>query len=156
MAEVLWKSKVEDAIKSYGKGKEALLPSLESIQELFGYIPEEAITYLSETLSVPLVDIYGVITFYGMLTTEKQGKYVIRVCNSLPCHINRSSEIIDAFEKELSIKCGETTPDGKFTLEGVACLGLCDKAPAAMINEKIYENLTAEKVKEIISELRRQ
>ncbi|MCD6151045.1 MAG: NADH-quinone oxidoreductase subunit NuoE [Deltaproteobacteria bacterium] len=155
MAEVLWKSKVSDAIESYGKGREALLPSLESIQELFNYIPEEAITYLSETLSIPLVDIYGVITFYGMLTTEKQGKYVIRACKSLSCHINKSNEIISTFEKELNIKCGETTPDGKFTLESVACLGLCDKAPAMMINEKIYENLTVEKVKEVINELRR-
>lgn len=156
MGVVLWKSKVEDAIRDYGKGKEALLPSLESIQELFGYIPGEAITYLTENLGVPSVDIYGVITFYGMLTTEKQGEYVVRVPNSLPCYINGSQQIIEALEKELGIKCGETSSDGKFTLEAVSCLALCNFAPAMMVNEKTYGNLTEGKVKEVIDELRRQ
>ena len=156
MSEVLWKEKVGEAIKVYGKGKEALLPSLEAIQELSGYIPQEAITYLRETLDVSSVDIYGVITFYGMLTTQEQGKYVIRVPDSLPCHLNGSQEIIDALEKELGINCSETTPDKKFTLESVSCLALCDKAPLIMVNEKVYGNLTGGKVKEIIDELRRQ
>lgn len=153
---VSWKEKVEDAIRDYGKGREALLPCLEAIQDSLGYISREAITYLRENLGIPSVEIYGVITFYGMLTTQEQGKYVIRIPNSLPCYLNGAQEIIDALEEELRIRCGETTSDKRFTLEAVSCLALCDKAPAMMINEEIYGNLTKERAKEIVSELRRQ
>ena len=155
MSVVPWKEKVDKVVGEYGKSREALLPCLETIQEECRYIPQEAITYLRESLDVPSVDIYGVITFYGMLTTEKQGEYVIRLCNSLPCHLNGSDDMLKALEEELKIVAGETTQDEKFTLEAVPCLGLCDKAPAMMINDKIYENLTKEKIKETISELRR-
>jgi len=156
MGEVLWKSKVEDTIRDYGKSREALLPCLEAIQDSLGYISQDAITYLRENLGIPLVDIYGVITFYGMLTTQEQGKYVIRIPNSLPCYLNGAQEIINALEEELGIRCGETTPDKKFTLEKVSCLALCNLAPAMMVNEKIYGNLTKKRAKEIVSELRRQ
>jgi NADH-quinone oxidoreductase E subunit len=154
MSPKLWKTRVDEITKKAGKSRESLLPCLEAIQETSSYIPQEAITYLRENLDVPSVDIYGVITFYGMLTTEKQGKYVIRLCNSLPCHLNKSQELLKAVERELGIKSGETSGDRKFTLEVAACLGLCDKAPAMMINDKIYENLTPKKAKQILTGLK--
>jgi len=153
MSVSLWEAKVGEVTEQRGKLRTALLPCLEAIQEVSGYIPQEAVSYLRETLDVPAVDIYGVITFYGMLTTREQGKYVIRLCNSLPCHLNESAGILRVVEDELGIKAGETSPDKKFTLEAVACLGLCDKAPAMMINDKTYENLTGETVREIIAGL---
>jgi NADH-quinone oxidoreductase E subunit len=155
VSETLWKTKVDEIVGEFGKAREALLPCLEAIQEVSSYIPEEAIIYLRETLGIPSVDIYGVITFYGMLTTEEQGEYVIRLCNSLPCYLSDSEGILKVVERELGIKAGETSPDKKFTLETVACLGLCDKAPAMMINDKVYETLTGESVEEIITELKR-
>jgi len=145
-----WKSKVDELIRRYNKTRDALLPCLEAVQHKANYIPQEAITYISRILNVPSVNIYGMITFYGMLTTKKQGKYVIRICNSLPCYLNGSREIIDILEDKLGVKSGETTPNGRFTLETVACLGLCDKAPAMMVNEEIYGNLTEGKIKHII------
>jgi NADH-quinone oxidoreductase E subunit len=154
MSPTLWKTRVDEITKKLGKSRESLLPCLEAIQEASSYIPQEAITYLREKLDVPSVDIYGVITFYGMLTTEKQGEYVIRLCNSLPCHLNKSQELLTAVERELGIKSGETSRDKKFTLEVVACLGLCDKAPAMMINDQIYENLTPKKAKQILTGLK--
>ncbi len=154
MSTTLWKAEADEVIKRRGKSRETLLLCLEAIQKVSGYIPQEAISYLRENLDVPSIDIYGVITFYGMLTTEEQGKYVIRLCNSLPCHLNKSEEMLEVIERELDIKAGETSPDKKFTLETVACLGLCDKAPAMMINNKIYENLPEETAKKIITELK--
>ncbi len=149
----VWKTKVDEVLKRSGKSKETLLPCLEVIQEACGYIPQEAITYLRENLDVPSIDIYGVITFYGMLTTKEQGKYVIRICDSLPCYLNKSDGVLGVIEKELGIEAGETSADRQFTLEVVPCLGLCDKAPAMMINDKIYGNLTEQSVKKIIAEL---
>ncbi|HCP60548.1 MAG TPA: NADH-quinone oxidoreductase subunit NuoE [Dehalococcoidia bacterium] len=149
----LWEAKVGEVTEQRGKSRTALLPCLEAIQEVSGYIPQEAISYLRETLDVPAVDIYGVISFYGMLTTREQGKYVIRLCNSLPCFLNGSDTLLSAVERETKIKAGETSPDKKFTLEAVACLGLCDEAPAMMINDKTYGNLTEKTVREIIAGL---
>ena len=154
MSTTLWKTRVDEIVKKSGKSRESLLPCLEAIQEVSSYIPQEAITYLRESLDIPSIDIYGVTTFYGMLTTKEQGKYVIRLCNSLPCHLNESEVLLKTVESELGIKSGETSQDKKFTLEVVACLGLCDKAPAMMINDKIYENLTPEKAKQIIAKLK--
>lgn len=151
----VWGTKVDETMESWGKSKEALLPCLEVIQEACGHIPQEAITYLRENLAVPSIDIYGVITFYGMLTTKEQGKYVIRICDSLPCYLNKSDGVLGVTEKELGIKAGETSADREFTLEVVPCLGLCDKAPAMMINDEIYKNLTDGSIKEIIAELKR-
>jgi NADH-quinone oxidoreductase E subunit len=154
MSVSLWKAKVGEVTKQRGKSRTALLPCLEAIQEVSGYIPQEAVSYLRETLDVPAMDIYGVITFYGMLTTKEQGKYVIRLCNSLPCFLNGADTLLSAVERETKIKAGETSPDKKVTLEVVPCLGLCDKAPAMMINQEIYGNLTEDMVKEIIGKLK--
>jgi NADH:ubiquinone oxidoreductase subunit E len=151
----IWKTKVDEVLKKRGKSKETLLPCLEVIQKACGHIPQEAITYLRKNLDVPSIDIYGVITFYGMLTTKEQGKYVIRICDSLPCYLNKLDGVLGVIEKELGIEAGETSADRKFTLEVVPCLGLCDKAPAMMVNDKIYGNLTEQSVKKIIAELKR-
>ncbi len=148
----VWKGKVDKIIDKLGKIKNAILPCLEAVQQEVSYIPQEAITYLRRKLNVPAIDIYGVITFYGMLTIAKQGKYIIRVCNSLPCYLNGFQTIIKVLKDELKIKNGETTSDGKFTLEETACLGLCDKAPAMIINDGVYGNLTEKKVRNIIKE----
>lgn len=149
-----WEEKINQTIKKYGEERDALLPCLVSLQKEFGYISEEAIFYLRDKLKIASTDIYSVITFYGMFTVKKQPQYVIRVCNSLPCFLKGSRNILDILEKELGIKAGEKSSDDKFSLEVVGCLGLCDQAPALMVNEKIYGNLTEEKIKELIKNLK--
>jgi NADH-quinone oxidoreductase subunit E len=149
-----WQQKVDEVIAQRGKARSSLLPCLEVIQEINGYIPPKQVGYLRETLDMSATDIYGVISFYGMLTIKKQGKYIIRLCDSLPCNINHSENMLEVLEKELGVKSGQTTGDGKFTLELVSCLGLCDQAPAMMVNNSNYGNLTAEKIKQIINELK--
>jgi iron-hydrogenase subunit gamma len=145
---------LEKVFDRFGRRREALLPCLKVAQREFGCVPREVISHLSQQLSVAPLDIYGAISFYGMLTTRDQGKYVVRICASLPCHLNRASHIFKAVEDELGILPGETTRDKLFTLEEVGCLGLCDRAPAMLINEQIHGPLTPSQVRVILMDLR--
>ena len=148
-----WLEGVDVAINRFGKTRTSLLSSLEAIQDNLMYIPEKAVDYLSERYSLPKAEIYSVMSFYGMLTTEKRGKYVIRICDSLSCHINKSFDLEKYIWGILNIKPGQTTPDNKFTLEIVDCLGLCDQAPAMMVNRTIYGQLDVSKLMQILRQL---
>jgi len=147
---------IKEIIKQYEDKRQALIPCLHSIQKKRGYINEESMTFLAEELGVSRVDVYGVVSFYSMFTLNPQGRYVIRICASLSCYLKGSNNILTTLKKILGINTGETTDDGKFTIEEVSCLGLCDKAPAMMINDKEYVNLTPDKVKDIIKEYKGQ
>ena len=130
--------------------KETLLPRLHAAQEKCGYLSEETISFLAKELNLPRVEVYSLVTFYSMFNLEEKGKYVIHICVSLPCYLKGSKKILEVLKKELNIGIGQTTPDKKFTIEAVSCLGICDRAPAMMVDRDIYGNLTPEKVKEII------
>jgi NADH:ubiquinone oxidoreductase subunit E len=149
-----WKIRIDEAIDRYGRNREMLLPSLKIVQESSGYITRKAANYLSEIFSIPVAKISSIASFYGMLTPKRQGKYVVRICNSLACFINSEDKLLELIERELGIKDGQTTPDHKFTLEVVACLGLCDQSPAMMINDSIYGHLTREKISSIFNDLK--
>ncbi len=125
----------EDVLKEYPDKRQALLPCLHIAQERCGYLSEEVISFLAEKINLPRVEVYSVATFYSMFNLEKTGKYIIRVCVSLPCYLRGSEKILEVLKDELNITAGQTTPDKKFTVEAVSCLGICDKAPAAMIRE---------------------
>lgn len=120
-----------DDIRSY------LLEKLQGIQDKEGYISNENMQKVADEFDIHPVEVYSVVTFYSFLSTEKKGKNMIRVSDCMPCRMKGSAEIIEAFEKKLGIKCGETTPDGKFTLEKSSCMGMCDNAPAVMLNGKL-------------------
>jgi NADH-quinone oxidoreductase subunit E len=129
-----WQKGIEAATSRFGKTRTSLLSSLEAIQDCLNYIPEEAASYLAEIYNLPLAEINSIMSFYSMFTTEKKGKYVIRICDSLSCHINQKDNLQKYIWGILNIKSGETTPDKKFFLEIVDCLGSCDEAPAMMVN----------------------
>lgn len=152
-SESLWKSPVMGVIQRYGSSRSSLLHCLKAIQEASGYISHESVVFLRDKLDIPVADIYGVISFYGMLNTKTPAEYTIRVCDSILCNINESHNILEKIEKDLGIKHGESTPDKKFALEVVPCLGLCDISPAIMINDQVYGNLTEEKIEEILAAL---
>lgn len=140
--------------ESLEKG-DILINTLHAIQDYYGnYIPLEAAEALRDIMGVPLSKIYEVLTFYTMFSTEKRGKYVIRVCKSLPCHVTGGEKVVEALKNTLGINFGETTEDGLFTLEESSCLGLCGVSPVMMINDEAYGNLTPEKVEKIINEIR--
>lgn len=127
-----------------------LLAELEKIQKKYSYIPEKEAKKLSKRLNIPISRIYGVITFYSHLYTEKQGKKNIKICNSPSCYLNGSLDLIKEIESILKIKSGQTTKDRKYSLHITSCIGCCNKAPAMLINDKLYYNLTKEKIKEIL------
>jgi NADH-quinone oxidoreductase subunit E len=134
----------------------ALIPLLQSAQETYGYIPESAIDYISEIVGIPSAEIYGVITFYSQFRLKPMGKNIIKVCDGTACHVNASTMIIRAIESELQIGNDETTEDGLFTLQKVACLGCCSLSPVIMINDETYGRLTPKKAQQLLNEYREQ
>lgn len=130
----------------------ALIPLLQSAQESYGYIPESAIDHISEIVGIPSADIYGVITFYSQFRLKPMGKNIIKVCDGTACHVNSSTAIIRTIEGELQISNDETTEDGLFTMQKVACLGCCSLSPVIMINDETYGLLTPKKVQQILKD----
>ena len=111
---------------------------------------DDMLIAISEKLSIPTSQVYGVATFYSLLSTRPKGKHIIRVCESAPCHVMGSESVLRAVKDELGIDLGETTPDGLFTLESTSCLGICSVGPAMMVNDRVFGNLTREKVRLIL------
>jgi NADH-quinone oxidoreductase E subunit len=132
----------------------ALIPLLQSAQETYGYIPESGIDHISEIVGIPAAEIYGVITFYSQFRLKPMGRNVIKACDGTACHVNASSAIIRTIENELQITNDETTDDGVFTLQKVACLGCCSLSPVVMINDETYGRLTPKKVQQLLKEYR--
>ena len=133
-----------------------LIPLLQSAQDHFGYIPRQAISYISGVTGIPESEIYGVITFYSQFRLQPMGKYVIRACAGTACHVSGSRMIIDTIEDELGIEVGGTTSDGLFTLNTVACIGCCSLAPVIMINDDTHGQLTPASVRRLLRDYRRR
>lgn len=131
-----------------------LLPILQGIQAKKGYISDRDMQRIADELGIHPVEVYSVITFYSFLTVEKRGKHMILVSNCISSEIAGSEKIIKEFEKALKIKVGETTKDKKITLEKASCIGMCDEAPAIMIDDRLIGKVTPKMVKKIVKELR--
>ena len=132
----------------------ALIPLLQSAQETYGYIPESAIDHISQVVGIPAADIYGVITFYSQFRLKPMGKNIIKICDGTACHVNASTAILKTIEDDLRIDGDETTEDGLFTLQKVACLGCCSLSPVIMINDETHGKLTPKKVMNLLKEYR--
>ena len=147
-------AKVDAIIAKYQDQPGNLMPALQEVQEAVGYLPPEVQQRLACKLNIPGSDIFGVMSFYSMYTWRPKGKYVIRFCESPPCHISGAENMFHAIQEELGVKVGETTADGLFTLEKTACLGVCEVAPAMQINEVVHGNLTRDKIKQVLADYR--
>jgi NADH-quinone oxidoreductase E subunit len=146
----------QEIFKKYLPTKDNLIYILHDIQDNHPqhYISEEAVQNVAEYLKIPANHIYGVLTFYTMYSTKPRGQNIIRLCESPPCFLKGSVNVLRKLKELLNIKTGETTKDGLFTLELCACLGLCGNAPVMMINDDFYGDLTEERVEKIITKLR--
>lgn len=122
--------------------KANFLEIIHNIQETYGYIPEREIDKIAREFNVPRSQVYGTIKFYSMFYTEPTGKYIIRVCDSLSCHLNGSHSIVQTIKSYLGIENGETTEDKMFTLEVVECLGYCGEGPVMMVNDQVYTHVS--------------
>jgi NADH:ubiquinone oxidoreductase subunit E len=132
----------------------ALMSVLQGAQEIYGYLPEEVQRRVAAGLGVPFEEAYGVSTFYSQFSLKPKGEHVIGVCLGTACYVKGSQKIIDRISEELKIQPGDTTDDGKFTLNATRCLGACGLAPVMMIGEEVYGRLTPDKVPEILDKYR--
>jgi len=137
----------------YPKIKTAILPAFHIVYRETGYLEPEGMKKVSELLRIPLLEIYEIASFYTYFSQEKIGKYWIRVCDNLSCSLLGAESLIKYLEEKLRIKVNQTTSDGLFTLSTVECLGSCGTAPVMMVNEDYYENLSKEKIDQILEEL---
>lgn len=152
--EVVDLSVLDPVIKKYKNTKGSLIPLLQATQRELGYIPREAFERISEGTGIELSEMYGVATFYAQFRLTPVGKYIIKVCHGTACHVQDSEAITEALEDSLKVKDGETTRDGLFTLESVACLGCCSLAPVMMIGDETYGKLTRNRSVKVIKEIR--
>ena len=143
---------LEDIIQKRHGETWALIPLLQDIQEAFGYIPPDSIESISEALNIFPSQVQGVISFYAGLSLKPKGKYVIRMCRGTACHVKGGRSILRMLKKELGLEEGETTPDYRFTLETVACLGACFLAPAMMVNRTYFGKLSPAKVSSVLKQ----
>jgi NADH-quinone oxidoreductase subunit E len=130
--------------------RDQLLGIIKDEQEKSGHVSEGAMAGIAQTLQLPIGDVYGVTTFYSFLSTKPLGRHVIRICKSVPCFLQDGVMMAAAIEKELGISPGETTSDERFTFELTNCIGACDQAPAMLIDDEVYGDLTPEKIGEIL------
>ncbi|MDR1204896.1 MAG: NAD(P)H-dependent oxidoreductase subunit E [Peptococcaceae bacterium] len=143
---------VDRIVKQVGNDKSNLIQVLEKVQHELGYLPEEVQSYVAKKMSVPLSEVFGVVTFYALFNVEPVGKYKISVCLGTACYVKGSGKIIEEFQRQLGVKSGETTEDGVFTLEACRCLGACGLAPVLNVNGKVFGKLTPEDVGGIIAQ----
>lgn len=141
---------LKEVIENHKDIRGAVMPVLHEAQKLFGYLPIEVQTIISEGLNVPLAEIYGVVTFYSQFTLIPKGQYQIGVCLGTACYVKGSQAILDKIKERLKIQVGGTTPDRKFSLEATRCIGACGLAPVITINEDVYGRLRAEEVTGIL------
>ncbi|WP_027627556.1 complex I 24 kDa subunit family protein [Ruminiclostridium cellobioparum] len=148
--------KVREVLKRFGNSKDNLIQVMLELQNISGTnsLPHEWVEFVAAELDMPLSRVYSVITFYAMFGTEPRGKYVVEVCKSAPCHVTGAGSLLSMLEKELKVKPGQTTEDGVFTLIQSSCFGACDISPAVKIGEKVYGNLTPQKLNEIVNSYR--
>ncbi|MCP4626301.1 MAG: NADH-quinone oxidoreductase subunit NuoE [bacterium] len=132
------------------RGRENLLGKLKEAQQQYGYVSREIITETAQAFGLPISEVYGITTFYSFLSTRPLGKYVIRICRSIPCDMQNTQMIIDSIAAEIGIEPGQTTADGKFSFELTNCIGACDLAPAMLVNHELYGHLTPDKIKELL------
>ncbi len=148
-----FREELEGLSKQYEQPAGGLLPIFHRIQEELGYIPDYAMSEASKITGVPEVLAYGVMSFYTLFDTKKQGEKVIFVCESFTCNLLESEKLLGELERVLKIKAGETTPDKKFTLRTVPCLGACDKAPVVMIDWEVYERVKKDEIAALLDKL---
>lgn len=153
-AEAINLAALDAVLDEYAGVSGALITVLQKTQDIYGYLPEAALKRISERMGIAPAKIMGVATFYTQFRLQPVGRYLIMLCQGTACHVNGSESIGAIINEELGINNGETTEDGLFTLKYVACLGCCSLAPAMMINDDVYGNLTADSVRKVLRDIR--
>lgn len=144
-------SLVKDLADKHGRSRKSVLPILQGVIEQQKFLSERSMIEIAREIDIPAADVYGTATFYSFLETKPAGKFIIRVCKTITCAMKGKNQVLFAIQDMLKISLGETTHDKQFTLLETNCLGWCHKAPAMLINDDVYTELTPEKVREILT-----
>ena len=149
---------IDEILKQYDYKKSYLIAMLQKVQELYKYLPEEAMTYIGEHVDeLSPATVYGVATFYAQFSLEPKGKYEIKVCDGTACHVRGSMPVLNAIKNKLGLKEGQRTCDnGLFSLEIVSCLGACGLAPVCMVNDKVYPQMTSDAISIVLDTLMKE
>lgn len=142
---------VHEVISRHGATKDELIPILNEINQILGYLPAEALKLVAAEIRVPQSQLYSVASFYQMLSTKPRGRHVIQFCESAPCHVVGGRVVYQALQKELGLESGETSEDGKWSLITTSCLGVCAVGPVFIVDNDIYGNVTPAQVPEILA-----
>jgi len=144
--------KLKDICKSFHNDGGELINVLHKAQHTFGYLPAEVQEIVAEELNVPVAKVYGVVTFYSFFSMLPKGQHPISVCTGTACYVRGAEKVLDEFKRILKVQVGDTTPDGKFSLSCLRCVGACGLAPVVMIGEKVYGRVSPDGVKDILNE----
>ncbi len=142
---------IKDLADKHGRSRENLLPVMQGVVQKEKYLSEFTMIEIAREMDLPAAEVFGTATFYSFLETKPAGKYIIRVCKTITCAMKGKTQVLFTIQEMLKVKIGETTPDKRFTLLETNCLGWCHKAPAMLINDEVYTDLTTEKVREILA-----
>ena len=146
-----FEEQLSEILSTYSGNESELIPILQKVQQVFGYVPELAIKEIAKFLHLPEVTVFGVATFYAQFKLVPTGRNIVRVCRGTACHVRGGARILREVEKQLGIKPGESTPDLEYALETVACIGACALAPTMVVNSNTYGQMTTKKVSEILN-----
>ena len=145
-------SKIKEICASYNRDPQELINILHACQEHFGYLPAEVQEVISAETRIPVAKIYGVVTFYSFFSMTPKGKHPISICMGTACYVRGAERVLEEFKKELKLQVGQTTPDGKFSLSSLRCVGACGLAPVVLIGDKTYGRVAPDDVKKILKE----
>jgi NADH-quinone oxidoreductase subunit E/NADP-reducing hydrogenase subunit HndA len=145
-------AKLKEICKSFNNQPGELINVLHKAQTQFGYLPAEVQEIVAQELNIPVAKVYGVVTFYSFFTMIPKGQHPISICTGTACYVRGAENVVDEFRRILNIKVGETTPDGKFSLSCLRCVGACGLAPVVMVGEKVYGRVSPDGVKNILQE----
>jgi NADH-quinone oxidoreductase subunit E len=147
---------LETILQKYPNRRHSLIPILQEVQESLGFLPPESVARIGEYLALPVSKIYGVATFYNQFRFKAPGKFHVQVCRGTACHVIGSAAVLEAMEQALGVKAGDTTRDGLFSLEVVACIGACGLAPVISVNGIFFAGVSPDRVKSILNQFRRK
>ncbi|MCF8303987.1 MAG: NADH-quinone oxidoreductase subunit NuoE [Bacteroidales bacterium] len=145
-------ARIREICKEHHNNEGELINVLQKTQLHFGYLPAEVQEVVAEELQVSLAKVYGVVTFYSFFTMIPKGEHPISICTGTACYVRGAEKVVDEFKKKLNINLGETTPDGKFSLTGLRCVGACGLAPVVLVGEKTYGRVSPDGVEDILKE----
>jgi NADH:ubiquinone oxidoreductase subunit E len=148
--------RVDEIIDTYDADRVATLAILQDLQAEYRYLPREALVQTADRLQIPLGEVYRMATFFRAFSLEPRGDYTIKVCLGTACHVRGAVQILEQLQRDLHIKAGETTPDGKFSLEVVMCLGACALGPVVLVNEDTHGEMSADKARRLVQDLQEQ